>query len=563
MTTPSPIATTVIRRVFDEIDDVNKDFHSLRTFIKPTDTVNEHSFVLFPNDGAMSHLPLIGELIIPPRYPTSPPVIHLFTRTSRYNVDVYSSYSKDPNHSTMCFDILRSAEQGGTWDPNYTLSCLFASLMQALVSVNVPQEYGGDRPEFVSMEKMQNIKTSARSTYQQHKKRIPVLPVVPHVAAATVMAAKPLLFASKTGGCNSLTALSFDNQDNVYVSQPMHLQGRPFCYSVRLDLDNLHPFVVFSVILSNKPGTDLVGKESSTVLIRNGVTGTAARKRAGEKIAWNYHGKPLNDKNLTVAITITNEQFTMAYRTDGTGSDEYIVHGDTAISKLDQGTIGDVSKQPFYLTIYLRRKSGPGGFINVLNHSGRGYIHDPLNERSEGVVDHLAEKLAAQTFGKTTSPIFVKILLSAEATSRLASLLDFYLLGNDWPVKRDATHLAHQTLIFHKDFPKVQYDELVSRVYAPLQDKGQTIVVTAIAADSHCICYITEPPSGIDCKAYLPDKIFHITMRLRGKAPVYSNELAHRLTNKRSNGIELTKYEQYIVLPEKITLLDCILKFHF
>ncbi len=558
--------TKSVRRVLNEIDDVNNDFHSLRTLIRPTEKVNEYSFVLFPNDGAMSHLPLIGEFIIPSLYPADPPVIHLFTRTGRYNVDVYSSYVGNPNHSTLCFDILRSAAQGGTWDPSYTISCLFASLMQALVCVNVPQEYGGDKPEFVSMEKMHNIKRAARVTYEKNKQRIPVLPVVPHVTAVTVDA-KPLLFTKTGDPSRNLTSLSFQDKDNVYVSQPIDLQGKPFCHSVRLDLDNLHPFVVFSVILSNTQGSDLVGTKGSTVLIRNGVTGTAARKRAGEKIVWNYHGKPLNDKNLTVAITVTNEQFTMAYRADGTGSDEYIVHGDTAISKLDVNTIGDASEGPFYLTIYLRRKSGEGGFINILNHSGKGYIHDTTaKEEQEQEQDRdiqLSSERVDEGWTVVDSPVFVKILLSAEGTSRLASLLDFYLLGKDWPVKRDATQLAHQTLLFKKDFPKLEYDELVSSVYMPLRDKPQSIIVTAIAADRHCICYITEPPADIDSEAYPRNKIFHITMRLRGKAPVYSNELAHRLTKKLTNGTKLEEHETYIVLPEKITLSDCILKFHF
>jgi len=72
---------------------------------------------------------------------------------------------------------------------------------------------------------------------------------------------------------------------------------------------------VFSVILSNKPGIDLFGNDSDTILLRNGVTGTAANKTAGDKIIWFYHGRLLNDGNLSVCIT--QDQFTMSYQADG------------------------------------------------------------------------------------------------------------------------------------------------------------------------------------------------------------------------------------------------------
>jgi len=106
---------------------------------------------MFPNDGAISHLSLIGELIIRPSYPKDPLVLHLFTWTYRWNVDIYKYCD---NQSTMCFDILRSKVHGGTWVPEYSISCLFASLMQAIVTPRVPQEYGYDLLEFVSMEKL-------------------------------------------------------------------------------------------------------------------------------------------------------------------------------------------------------------------------------------------------------------------------------------------------------------------------------------------------------------------------------------------------------------------------
>jgi hypothetical protein len=62
-------------------------------------------------------------------------VVKLYTPTRRYNVDVYRDVlDRDVQRSSMCFDILRSQGEGGSWRAEYTLSCLFASLMSAIVS---------------------------------------------------------------------------------------------------------------------------------------------------------------------------------------------------------------------------------------------------------------------------------------------------------------------------------------------------------------------------------------------------------------------------------------------
>src|SRR2546430_1958781 len=154
----------------------------------------------------------------------------------------------------MCFDIFRSRQNGGTWDSKYTISCLFASLMQALVTPTVPQEYGYDLYEFVSMEKLEGIKRSVQTTYLRHKEKIPRLPEVPTIRA-TAIPAKPMRFMHPLRQTSTRT-LEFKGSD-TYVSQQIYLQTtRGEAWSTLLDLNNLHPGVVFSAILSNKPGTD-------------------------------------------------------------------------------------------------------------------------------------------------------------------------------------------------------------------------------------------------------------------------------------------------------------------
>jgi hypothetical protein len=148
----------ILQRVWKEVKDANADFYNLRTAISPDtthDDATRFDFMMLPNDGAMAHLTLVGVFFIPEvckysiftsiqtdfppfvqEYPESPPVVQLYNPTQRFNVDVYQGVigSSGPPRSSMCFDILRSPAQGGSWKSEYTISCLFASLMSAIVS---------------------------------------------------------------------------------------------------------------------------------------------------------------------------------------------------------------------------------------------------------------------------------------------------------------------------------------------------------------------------------------------------------------------------------------------
>lgn len=87
-----------LRRVVREVQHVNHGFHSLRIVLR----MNKSNFVMLMMEQG-PHLPLIGEVVIPERYPTNPPVFHLSTKTFRYNVDVFSSHvNDDTGHSAQC-----------------------------------------------------------------------------------------------------------------------------------------------------------------------------------------------------------------------------------------------------------------------------------------------------------------------------------------------------------------------------------------------------------------------------------------------------------------------------
>lgn len=537
-------------RVHQEIEDVNADFHSLRTVLKETENKMKWNFVMFPNDGALSHLPLIGELIIPERYPDGPPVLHLFTRTFRYNVDAYRSKLKSDEHSTMCFDILRSKKNGGTWEPDYTITCLFASLMQALVTQRVPQIYGPEKAEFVTMDTLAKIKQNVHDTYRSHKNRMPYFPIIPTIPAVSV-AAKPFIF-TRPGEKDPLDSLQFQAEEK-YVSQPIYLQDpqNPQSWSTVLDLRNLHKGIVFSVILSNKSGTDVTGRKNDTILLRNGVTGTAAKKRANKPISWFYHGKPLNDGNLSVCVTVTSDQFVISYKDDDT--ERFIVHGDTPISKLGQAQIGNVTGIPFYLTILLKRQSGNEGFINILDQREVGFIH--ANETV--VPDDLHRK----------PPTLVKLALGGEQTARLQGIIDFYGLGLDFKIQRNIVSPAEQTLVCSKDFSAEQYAEIISDIYAPLRDKDVEINIIGIMADGDCVALLTDthqcPEDGLKIQSFAVRKVSHVVMRLRDETVMTTcvDELAKRVTEGHQ-GDWVHVEDTFVQLPQPIKVV-CQLQFEF
>lgn len=551
-----------LRRVHMEVQDVNDDFHSLRTVLKETDHKSKWNFIMFPNDGALSHLPLIGELVIPEGYPNAPPVLHLFTKTLRWNVDVYQSYVNDDTRSTMCFDILRPKAFGGTWESEYTISCLFASLMQALVTPKVPQDHGADKPEFVTMDRLEQLKRSVERTYRARKDHIPHLPVIPTIPAVPIPA-KALTF-TRLGKEEVLKSLDFKNEDK-YISQAIYLQDydQPQFWSTVLDLRDLHPGVVFSAILSNKPGADLVGKKSDTILLRNGVTGTAAKKRADHPLVWFYHGKPLNDQNLSLSITITNDQFTMAYKDEN--SDKFLVHGDTPISKLGEAQIGNVKGIPFYLTIYLKRKSGTEGFISVLDQNETGYIHASLTT------------LAVHQ-PTSRPPKSVGLNLGSEQTARLQGVIDFYALGVDFKVQRSLTKPAKMTLISADDVPSEEYTKIIKDAYTPLRDKPIEVEVTAIAADRHCVvlildnalCSKEKEKKGEEEKEekeeekstrFLKDKLLCVAMRLREESikADYPAIFAERVIEEHAKDW-VNVGDTYVQLPRPIKI-TCHLEF--
>lgn len=556
-------------RVLKEIKELNDEFHSLRTVMHPDpeDHINLFYFTMVPNDGAMAHQPLVGRMIIPKTYPEDPPVIHLFTKTGRYNVDVYNWYISNPEalHSSMCFDVLRSEKNAGIWKPTYTISCLFASLMQAVVSYMVPQQYGAEVAEFVTMEKLATIYYNVKTAFETYKKLVPPIPEIKLIDALPVE-------------CDMLkfpqVIQSYDNQRELIVSSdPFYLQGKDK-KTVGFDLSELHHGMVFSVILSNKTD-DPVGKKPGTILLRNGVTATAAKKLYDGQISWFYHGKPLNQDKLKIIVTVAEDQFTICYLE----GDRVIVHGDCPVSFLRKAEIG-VVKQPFYLNIFLKKKSGGKVKLPVFKPNS-GFIHPgsvalvkpvikietpeqifekELKKVTEGVTGIDLEPKPVQKHKKY--PLYVSLELDGTSTEALKQSLLEELKKTDidaknYPTCKNHDDHGHVTLIFNKDMKTQQdYLDFVDKNYYGKNDKSYSFEVTGYGADHHCVAFTVKLP---DEPVFFPkEKKTHITMMLKNKPPVYSNEMLQRLTTKDR---KLEEGERLVTFKESITM-SAKLKLH-
>lgn len=220
------------------------------------------------------------------------------------------------------------------------------------------------------MERLQTVKGDAKYTYELHKSRLPDVPQIPLVEATTVPAKS--LFAPQEieAGC-----------PETVTSESIYLQtGSDETHSFAIDLSGLHAGIIFSVVLSSS--NDLIGKELDTILVRNGVTATAARKLANQNPVWFYHGKPMNDGDMRLHVTIGRDQMTFAYYENG----RLYVHGDCPVSRLSAEHIGDVRGVPFYVHIYTKDKTAntPGykgpTTLSMLEIDGKGYIHESMGE---------------------------------------------------------------------------------------------------------------------------------------------------------------------------------------
>jgi ubiquitin-protein ligase len=591
-------------RVLKETDDVLSEVLTLRCFISPVeDFVGVLHFLISPADGSMADKFLCGRVLFTSEYPNRPPIVQVFTTTSRYNVDVFNYATSGTQSSSLCFDILRSKEQGGIWMPEYTLSALMASLMLAITSFKVPQQYGPDKEEYVSMEKLHFIDKNIWKTLTVHKSVMPQ----PRPFRKIIPVAVPSThFEFPRIKDNSFMTAS--RAEVIYSSLPIHLQtNKNTCYSIGIDLSEMknNPFTVFSIVLSTSQ-TDMTGKEKSTVLLRNGVTATSAKKLENKSIEWFYHGVPMNDDNLQLIVTVGMNQFTICYKTDK--HPNYIVHGDCAVSFLTPAEIGNVKGKPFYLNLYTKTKKGDPVKVTLFKPA-QGLLHPsnlpvetnntslpvetnntslPVESRdaihsveitntkesiddmkdpfyiqlSELKINSYPKKETPLTYKQVAMgdiydgelPIFVSLELSSSETANLHNMLADQ--GVDISLYSTKKEVGHVTLAFHSDFQNVEeYKKFVGYYNAFLKSNKTKYLVQVIGFAQDACCVALSVKLIDETLLYYPlSKKLHITMLLEKKPAVYSNQLLERVQdpNKKEMKDRWVVFDKPIVVNTKL-----------
>jgi hypothetical protein len=229
--------------------------------------------------------------------------------------------------------------------------------------------YGGFKDEAVSMESLSSSMLNVQNEIKNRWKEISKLPKIPIVKAVRLMCQEikfPLL--------EEWEYYELHKGEESIVSDPISLQKG--CWTAEFNLQKLTAEYILSFVLTNDI-KDLKGSSQKTTLFRNGVTATAAKKLAGKPMNWFYHGKPLNNGDMSLNITVTEKQFVFSYKDDSSNG-EWVIHGDSPLTSLGVKSVGDLSKEKFYLVIYIKNKNGKnanGKFRISQVFTNTGFIH--------------------------------------------------------------------------------------------------------------------------------------------------------------------------------------------
>jgi hypothetical protein len=141
----------ILKRVWQEVKEVNADFFNLRTVISPDlvgDNATRFFFMMLPNDGAMAHLTLVGTFYIP-EVSSHFPTIHRVLRPVPFRtLTCCSRLSNIPSHRQLCSyihprdDIMSMSTDMCFQIRHYAALCVLISfdhrLMEVLGSQSTP-----------------------------------------------------------------------------------------------------------------------------------------------------------------------------------------------------------------------------------------------------------------------------------------------------------------------------------------------------------------------------------------------------------------------------------------
>ena len=227
-------------------------------------------------------------------------------------------------------------------------------------------------------------------------------------------------------------------------------------------------------------------------------------------------------------MTIHNNQFTISYLEEETG--KMVVFGDSVVSFLRERELQSYS-DPFYLNIFMKRKSG--GHVTIRTLSGsEGYIHpsNAGNQLSE-MVKQVQITPKRTNVSTNKQPVYIGLELDDVSSGQLDAKL-VQNLGKKYSNYKksncNSKNHGHVTLVYYKSFKTLdEYAQFISGNYE--QDAPVSVNVTGYVMNDKCIAFLVDVPSDV---VYVPrDKHLHVTALLNGKPPVYSNTLIENTMN--------------------------------
>ena len=150
-------------------------------------------------------------------------------------------------------------------------------------------------------------------------------------------------------------------------------------------------------------------------------------------------------------------------------------------------------------------------------------------------------------------PLLVQLSISAENSNMLQDILETYLKRCGYRANgMKHVHPVHCTLAYCKDAE--DFDTIVRDSYTPREQEEVLITIQGFVTDCYCVAFIVSIPPSIPF--YPNNKNLHITMRLKGRPPVYSNHLIARLIDKmtKDDSREGSSADRLIRLDEPITV---------
>ena len=154
-------------------------------------------------------------------------------------------------------------------------------------------------------------------------------------------------------------------------------------------------------------------------------------------------------------------------------------------------------------------------------------------------------------------PLLVQLSISPENSDMLQDILETYLKRCGYRANgMKHVHPVHCTLAYCKGIE--DFDTVVRDQYTPREHEEVLITIQGFVTDCYCVAFVVSIPPSLP--SYPKDKNLHITMRLKGRPPVYSNHLIARLIDKmtKDESREGSSADRMVKLDDPFTISSTI-----